>query len=408
MRDFLRWFVVPAGILLLAGLLVIGMVKLFKKELPKRPYYSMKPQVEWLEVNYASIPLKIRTQGTVTPRTETKLIPQVSGQIIELSDSFYTGGFFKKGDLLLKLEESDYQAAYTRAKAEFAQQQVTFEQEKAQGEQARRNWESLGKGDATALTLREPQLRQAQANLDAALAAVEKAKRDLERTEIRAPYDGMVKEKLADLGQYVSPGASLGTIFAVDFAEIRLPVTQNEYAFVNIDASFSEWGANASNQPDVELNASFSGREYRWKGKIVRSEGTVDSRSRMIFLVGKIEDPYARQHSGKYSPLKMGTFVNATIEGVTLERAIQVPRYAMLDKGSLLVISSGNRLAKREVTVAYGDAENVYLLEGLELDEKICTTILDFFTDGMEVTPAGLETEEGNGGNWGKTAKDKS
>lgn len=408
MRNILKWAIVPLGILLAAGLLVAGMVKFLGQEVPRRPYYAVKPQVEWLDAIYTSIPLKVRTQGTVTPRTETKLIPQVSGQITQLSDFFYAGGFFEKGDLLLKLEDSDYQAAYARAVADLAQREVSFEQEKAQAEQARLNWKSLGQGSATALTLREPQLRQAQANLDSATAAVEKAKRDLERTEIRAPYDGMVKEKEADLGQYVSPGSSMGTIFAVDFAEVRLPVTQSEYAFVDVKNNYGGNSATAGTQPDVKLHAKFAGKELSWSGKIVRSEGTVDSRSRMIFLVAKIEDPYARVLGNEYSALKMGTFVNATIEGVTLDRAVQVPRYALLDKNSLLVITSKSTLAKRTVAIAYGDADHVYLLSGLEEGDKICTTILDFYTEGMEVTLAGAEPEEGAWGKDKKPGKDKS
>ena len=233
--------------------------------------------------------------------------------IVEVSPSFRPGGFFEKGEVLIKLDPVDYETAVMTAKAAVALAKVTLVEEEARAEQALENWKALGRtGDPGELVSRAPQVARAQADLAAAEARVVKARRDVERTIIRAPYDGQVLEQTADVGQYVGQGTTLGRLFATDYVEIRLPLPERESQHLHLPEPFRDV-QNAATPTKVHLRTTYVGRPVIWEGQVVRVESSLDTETRQPTAVAQVMDPYARRPDGM-PPLKIGQFVPHVVE----------------------------------------------------------------------------------------------
>ena len=372
----------PIGIL---GISIVGAVVMFASR--PEPQFSSPEQpsllVEVARIESQPVTFEVRSQGTVSPRTQTILVAEASGQIVEVSPSFVSGGFFSKGDVLIRIDPRNYASAVKRARAEVAKATTQLETETALAGYAAEDFERLrrvnpGQGPATELALRKPQLRQALAELQSAEAGLEKAEGDLDRTVIRAPYDGLVREKLADVGQYVSAGSQLGVTFAVDLAEVRLPVTQHDLQFIDI-------GKLRLNSPiDVELTAELGDTDFRWRGEVRRSEGVFDTSNRVLYLVAQIEDPYDLDGDGQV-PLLMGTFVSARIVGRYAGELVLVPRHSLQRGNTLWMLDEEQRIYPREVEVVRRDKDFVYIASGVEAGEQYCVTPIDQPLPGMKV-----------------------
>jgi len=330
--------------------------------------------------------LKVFSQGTVTARTETDLIPEISGKVLYVSPSLAAGGFFEKDEILLQIDPQDYKLALTRAWAEVAQAELRLEQERAEADVAAEEWEKLGGGvTASPLVLRKPQVAQATASLQAARATLEQAKRDLERTEIKAPFDGRVRRENVDAGQYVSRGNSLAQLYSIDVAEVRLPLPNEDLAYVDIPLSY-RYNANSDNQgPEVLLRADWAGSEYVWKGRIVRTEGEIDTTTRMLYAVAQVEDPYGHGNDPDRPPLAVGMFVRAEIRGNLLSGVFVLPRAAIRGSDTIYVIDSENKLRIQKVKVYKRDHDRVIVQSGLEEGDVVCISLLETVVDGMEV-----------------------
>ncbi len=343
--------------------------------------------VEVGTISHQLVTYEVRSQGTVAPRTQTTLVAEAQGQIVEVSDSFVSGGFFRQGDVLVRIDPRNYASAVKRARANVARAATQLETESAMAGYAKEDYERLrrarpGTGPASDLALRKPQMKQAIAELQSAEADLEKAQGDLDRTIIRAPYDGLVREKLADVGQYVNTGSQLGVTFAVDVAEVRLPVTQSDLRFLEVDRI-----RNAQAIP-VTLRADLGGQTFTWQGEIDRSEGVFDTRSRVLYLVAQIKDPYDMAGQGR-TPLLMGTFVDATVQGRNAGRLALIPRHTLQSGNTLWMVDEAQKIQPREVTVARRDEHFVYISGGVEDGEQFCLTPVDQPLPGMQVRVAG-------------------
>ncbi|MDA1076093.1 MAG: efflux RND transporter periplasmic adaptor subunit [Proteobacteria bacterium] len=326
----------------------------------------------------------VKSQGTVMPRTQTTLVAEASGRIIEVSPAFVNGGFFSKGDVLIRIDPREYESAALRAQAAVARATTLMATESARAGYAEDDWERLREsnprtGQASALALRKPQLQEAIAELQSAEAQLIDAQNDLDQTVIRAPYAGLIQEKIADIGQYVNVGSQLARTFAVDYAEIRLPVTQQDLLFLDLQKlRFGE-------PFNVTLSARLGGLPLTWAGKIMRSEGVFDTSSRVLYLVGQVEDPYDLNVTGMQPLLLVGTFVEATIVGRDAGELFLVPRYALQHGNTLWIVNEHNEIYPREVTVVRRDADNVYIGDGLEDGERYCVTPINQPLPGMKV-----------------------
>ena len=327
------------------------------------------------------------SQGTVAPRTQTTMVAEAQGQIIEVADAFVSGGFFRKGEVLVRIDPRNYASVLKRARANVAKAATQLETERGLAGYAKADWERLRKldptrGDGTDLALRKPQLRQAIAELQSAEADLEKAEGDLERTVIRAPYDGMVRQKIADVGQFVNVGSQIATTFAVDIAEVRLPVTQQDLRFLDIGK------IRRGEKMPVTLHATLGGEKFTWQGDIDRSEGVFRVDSRVLYLVAQIQDPYDLSEAGGV-PLLMGTFVAAEIEGRDAGQVFLIPRHAMQRGQTLWMVDEQQRIQPRDVDVVRRDDEYVYISGGVVEGETYCLTPIDQPLPGMQVRVSG-------------------
>jgi RND family efflux transporter MFP subunit len=280
-------------VILLAGAAATAVIILSKPSAPTRPAEEYAPFVRVVEAVPETRRLAVRTQGTVRPRTETALVSEVLGRVLNVSSSFAAGGFFEKGDILVQVDPRDYELAVITAKGQVAQARVRAELEEAQSKVAQQEWEDLGTGEASPLATRELQLQEAMAGLATAEAAFERAERNLAKTTVRAPFVGRVREKLVDVGQFVSPGVPVATIFAVDYVEVRLPIPDAQLAYVDLPVTY-RGEAERPDGPEVRLYADFAGKRREWTGRIVRVEGEIDPVSRMVHAIAQVDDPYGR------------------------------------------------------------------------------------------------------------------
>ena len=384
--------VLPVALVSLAAVLAAGMVAL-KPDVETRVAAPKPPLVRVAEVTLADVLLTVRSQGTVRPRTESQLVPEVSGRVIHVSPSFAEGAFFEKGQVLFKVDPHDSRQAVVSARGEVARTRLQLAREEAEAEAAREEWSDLGRGEAaTALTLREPQLEDARAAVASAEANLTTAERNLERTQIRAPYSGRVRRKSVDVGQFVTIGAPVATIYAVDYAEARLPLPDDELAFVELPLHYRGETARQKG-PRVTLKADFAGRTFEWTGEIVRTEGEIDPGSRMVNAVVEIKDPYGRGDDPNRPPLAVGLYVEAEIEGITAEAVAVLPRSALRGRDQVLVVTPEDRLEFRDVDLLRTTREEIYVRSGLKAGERVCLSPLEAVTDGMQVRTSSSDRE---------------
>ena len=337
-KKLLRYFL-PLGLIVLAIVVVIGMAIMAGGKRPERQESGQAAVlVEAIAAEARSLNFIVQSQGTVRPRTQTNLVAQVSGIVVSVSNSFVAGGFFRAGEVLLEIDPSDYQTALKRAQAALASRQAKLAEEQSRSEQALKDWRNLGRAGAPPdLVIRKPQLADAKANVLAAEADIDKARRDLQRTKISVPYDGLLRERKVDIGQYVTPGTQLAVSFAVDTAEIRLPLAAADLAFLDLPASTD---TEIEEYPEVSLTAEIGGVTKTWEAHLIRTEGVLDESSRVLYAVASVVDPYGFLGQGPREELRVGTFVRAAINGRYVNNVVVLPRYVRRNDNTVLVANS--------------------------------------------------------------------
>ena len=396
-------FILPLVLIVGSIFVVIGLVAWQKSQTTERKTDAEKAVlVDTIVAEVVSLNFSVNSQGTVRPRTETTLVSEVSGKIVSVAPEFVAGGFFHQGEVLLQIDPSDYEAGLKRAVAALASRKAKLADETARSEQALKDWVNMGKkGQPSDLGLRKPQLADAAANVSAAEADVQKARRDLERTRITVPYDGLVRQKAVDIGQYVTLGTRLGVTFAVDTAEVRLPLTNNDLHYLDLPSETDVINKNRS-FPPVKLTAEGGAGTNEWQARIIRTEGVVDEISRVIFAVAQVVDPYGVLGQSHQLELKIGTFVNAEIEGLPAENVVVLPRFVLRADHTILIANDDNELEILPVTVLRAEPKKVYLSAGIEGGTKVVITTLDAPVPGTrlairgEQAPPVVESEEGS------------
>ncbi len=397
MKKFFK-LMLPLILIIGSILLVVALVMFQSTQRADRKEDTQKAVlVDAIEAEVISLNFTVNSQGTVRPRTETTLVSEVSGTIVSVTPEFVAGGFFHKGDVLLQIDPSDYQTGLKRAEAALASRQAKLADESARSQQALKDWQNMGKqGQPSDLVLRKPQLADAKANVSAAEADVQKARRDLERTRITVPYDGLVRQKLVDIGQYVTPGTRLGVTFAIDTAEIRLPLTHKDLSYLDLP---SETEARTENKPypPVTLSAEHAGKTLYWQARIIRTEGVVDEVSRVIYAVAQVTDPYGVLGKSQQGELKIGTFVNAEIQGVRAENVVVLPRYVLRPDNTIPVANADDELEILAVEVLRAEPKKVYLSKGIAGGTRVVTTTLDAPVPGTKLAVRNTQRADSNG-----------
>ena len=359
---------IPLAILLLFVFATFAIIAANKKpKEKKRPFNTLAVMAAYAVQD--DVQLKVKTQGETRPRTEIDLVPEVGGKIVYVSKNFIEGGIITKGETLLRIEDADYKVAVIRAQASVAQAEQVLVREEAEGEIAKRDYEELGRGEASPLALRLPQQAQARASLQAAQAEVESAKLQLTRTSVRAPFTGRVKTKSSDLGQYVSPGRTLGRIFSTDIIEVRLPLTDNDLS--KMELPFGYVAKDRASAPDVKLSATIAGKLRNWDAKIMRTDSTYDTQTRALFAIAEVFDPYGKGISEDGIPLPPGLFVDAAVNGKKFENVIVLPRDGLRPENEVYVVDDKGKAEIRKTTVLDTNSEEAYLTGGVEVGELV-------------------------------------
>lgn len=339
-----------------------------------RPQFKTTTSVDATRVKKSDYPVMLKTQGSVTAAREGSLVTQVAGAITSVSPAFVVGGEFRAGEVLLEIDPRDYEIAVTLAEATVAQSRAALAEEQARSDQAEADWRRLGRaGQPSDLTLRKPQLAAARASLEGSRAQLERAKLDLARSKITASYDGRIRAKHVDLGQYVNKGINVAEIYSTDKVEIRLPLNSQQLGFVDFDNS----------QTAVSLSANVGGAMQSWDAAIARTEGAIDADSRQLYTIAEVSNPYPL--SSDRAPLMIGQFVQAKVTGKTLKDVFVIPRSALREDREVLIVDDLNTLQARDVNIVWKDAEVAVIDKGLEEGEVINLTALGSVTNGTRV-----------------------
>ena len=385
---------------LLLGAALIGgavfAVKLMAKFRPEAVVVE-KPRlltsVETLTARSQTLTLTLPSQGIVEAARASTLAAEVPGRIVEVAPKFEVGAVFAEGDLIVRLEDADYQSALTQAEASLAEAKAALASEQARAEQGEREWKKLGSAQPPSdLVLRKPQLASATARVSASLGAVEKARRDLERTRITAPFACRIRAKRTELGSYLTPGAAIAEVSSTSPYRVRLPLSVQDLAFIP---------PLADGKPhEVTLLTDTAGKPTTWKGTVIRTEGEVERASRSVHLVAETAA------DATDTLLQPGLFVQAKITGTTLKNIFRIPRAAFPDQDHLLLVDSQNRLRFTKVEVIRPDGTDLLVSGGLKDGDRICLTTLAAPVEGMEVRPIApaSATPSGPAGTAGTTA----
>lgn len=375
-------------LVILIGLFFAFIISLSSPK-PQKGIELPKPTPVFYEVvTKKNITLKILTNGEVKPLNEINLISQVSGQIVEAADEFVDGGIIKADSPLVWIDDRDYKLAVISAESRVAQASKLLEREIAESELAKNDWEELGLGEASPLTLRIPQLKEAEAAEKAALADLEKAKLNLERTIVKLPFQGIIREKRTGVGQFVGAGSVLATAFSTEEVLIALPLTDTELSYLGLPLAYEE--AKPFTGPKVNFLSSISNKTFEWEGRIVRTAGSIDPPTRLVYVYAEVINPYQQS-----PPLAIGMFVDAIIEGKTIEDGFLVPNSAINNNSNIYVINKNDNLEIRDIEVLGTENDYVIIKGEIIEGERVVVSPLNNAKIGMGLKPILLNKDIG-------------
>jgi RND family efflux transporter MFP subunit len=385
---------------LAVGILILGVagaiVLILVRKPPQRAQQDVQaPLVEVEPLRVRDIPMVIRGHGTVQPKVQVDIIPEVAGKVVFIHPELRVGGLIRRNERILQIDPRDYELAVRQADAAVADAGVRLETEQAEAEVARREWNELHPDTepASSLVLREPQIRRAKATLESAEAQLATAQLRLERTSLSLPFDALITSERVDLGQYVVTGQSLATAYGTDAVEIEVPLEDDELAWFDVFAQsiYANGDSNPGTSTPAQVRARFAGAFHTWQGRVVRTTGQVDKMSRMVFVVVEVAEPF-KVSEGK-PPLLPGVFAEVLIQGKTLRRAVAVPRDAVREGNQVWLVQDG-RLHIQPLDIVRADKDFAYVVSALDDGASVVVSSLDATVDGMEVrTQAEIESE---------------
>lgn len=372
---------VTAAVILLVGFFVTGALVKSRTKPERIAAAPIEPLVTAHTVSSETGTIHITSFGSVVAARKVSIIPQVSGEVLSTSDLFNAGTYITRGDVLLRIDETDYVMALANAQANVAQKEYHLALAEEEASVAVREWERIGlAGDEkpSALVMHKPQLKLAAANLAAATAAHAQAQVNLDRCTITAPFTGRVLNATVDAGQFLRSGTVIGELYATDLAEVTVNIPDDDLAWITVKATTSV---------PVVVSAQFAGREHQWAGQAVRLGGAVDPRSRLVPVVIEIPDPYHRV--GDRPALIEGMFVEVSFDIPAQDGIAIIPRTALRPDDIVWVIGPDGKLDIRQVTVIRASIEQALISEGLQIGERVCTSNLQFVTQDMVVRVEG-------------------
>lgn len=325
--------------------------------------------------------------GTVEAARDIVLSPRVSGEILEVASDFKPGRFIDAGELILKLDPADYRNTVALRKGALREAEAALSIEEGRRTVAEQEFALLGEEiDAAnrALVLREPQIASARARVEAAEASLDQAKLDLNRTEIRVPFDAQVLERFANLGSQVAPGEPLARLVGIEEYWVTATVPVQSLQWIDI-GSAAESGASAR----LRNRSAWPEGVYR-EAKVASLIGTLDAQTRLARVLLTVKDPLARASDGP--PLILDTVLEVRIEGRILEDVVRLDRAYLRGQDTVWVKADG-QLSIRKATVVFQDANYAYLSGGVEAGEQVVTTNLATVAEGVRLRVESDSTE---------------
>ncbi len=377
-------------VIIIVGIVISRALLVGSPKAHREPVVNQAPLVSATQVQPQDIRIPVYSQGTVQPSTSIILSSEVTGRIISVAGQFANGGFFKQGEALLRVNPSDYELAITKAEALVASANQQLAQAEAEYKQKLEEYKGVDTSKVSDFALRKPQYEEAKAKLKAAGADLDLAKVQRDRCTIRAPFDGRVVEKKADIGQYVTPGMMLASVYAIDIAEVRLPLSLTQVDLLNLPPAVGQ--QNLNNPVLVRLSGQVGGQRQNWDSRIVRSEATIDERNRQQYVVAQVKDPYGIHANNPAPALPTGLFVEAEIEGRLMKDIYVLPRTAIHSNDKVWLLDKEQRLRIRSVELLHRGENNAYVKSGLNPNDNVITTQLDAVVDGMQLRITGSAT----------------
>ncbi len=375
--------IIPLALLVFTAIIILFFVYSSPQAKPQRGKLTPPLTVSVFDVSAQPFQINVQSYGTVSPRTQSFIVSQVNGQITFVSNKLRDGGFFNKGDVLLRVDDRDYLADVKISQANLADARQSLAEEVALASQAARDWVNLGNsGKPGDLVLRKPQQQAAQARLDAAQAALTKTQLTLERTTIIAPYDGRVLDKQVDLGQVINANTQIAEIYASDYLEVRLPLLTADLKFVNLPEEYRNAGATKNDSP-VDIYSSLVEGSEPWLGRMVRTESAIDENARQLHVVIQIDDPFNSDPPIK-TPLRIGEYVTAKITGKVIEDAIVIPSESIY-QNSYVYIVNDNIILRRDIKTLWQNNGQSLIGSGLNHGDLLVTTTLGQVASGLKV-----------------------
>jgi RND family efflux transporter MFP subunit len=370
-------------VVVLAGGVTVAwmLVKTAPKSAPQPPP-RLARLVETQPVEFKPQPTILHVHGTVQPAREVTVFPRVSGEVIEISPALIPGGRFEEGAMLAKIDPLDFELAVRQRETDLARAKAALALEMGQQSVAQREYALLGEGipdENRDLVLRQPQLAQARATLDAAEAALDLARLNLERTSLRAPFNATLRTRHVNVGMQVTPNSALATLTGSDeyWVELTLPVDQLRWVSIP-DASHSSGSV-------VRLTSVSSGNGHAVRtGEVLRLLPDLEPNGRLARVLVSVHDPRSLlpENAGK-PPLILGDYVRAEIEGVGLASAAALDRRVFRDGDVVWVMNAQKQLEVRPVTVGFRTVNTMLVTAGLEAGEQIIVTDLPAAVPGM-------------------------
>ena len=371
-------------LILIIGFAGFKMLTQLKKTPHRQQLHQQGVLIDTITLKTGNFQVTVYATGTVRAAQEISLVPEVSGKVISISPQMVSGGQFKKGETLLKIDPSNYRLAVEKNRAEIAQVQVALATERERAKIALSEWERIDiadKGEPGTLVTRKIHLEQQRANLAAAQANLKQAQLNLQRTELKAPFNGRISQKQVDLGQYLRPGVSIGKLSGTDRAEIYVQLPYTELPWLTIPVATSK-------SPGSTAQIFLPERQQPlWQGKILRSLGEIDPTTRMATIVIGVDHPYQKQGTIVKPDLETGMFVDIQLQGKRLDNVISIPRNALRNNQQVWLIDSENRLRIRTVEIARREKDKLLISKGLSAGERVVITPLSAAADGMLLRP---------------------
>lgn len=357
-----------------------------KKPPQRNEQVALAPLVEVEQLKAQDIQMIVQGYGTVGPKVQVDIIPEVAGKVVYIHPELIVGGLIHANETILRIDPRDYELGVRQAEAAVADAKVQLETEQAEAQVARTEWKQLHPDTepTSSLVLREPQIRKAKAMLDSSEAQLEIAKLRLERTNLSLPFDILITSENVDLGQYVVTGQSLAKAYGTDSIEIDVPLKDTELAWFDVfeNSIFSNDESNSAKGTPAKVKAAFAGAYHTWEGCVVRTAGQVNKTSRMISVVVEVPEPF--KVIDNRPPLLPGVFVEVLIQGNILCNAVAVPRDAIREGNNVWLIKD-NHLHILPLKIVRTDKNFAYVISKALDGANVVISSLEAVVDGMKV-----------------------